>query len=279
MRLLNTHTLQVVEFIQERPSYAILSHMWEYDEVLFQDIKDGLASLRHGYAKVTGCCHQAIKDGYEWIWIDTCCIDKSSSAELSEAINSMYSWYAESDICYVYLSDVRSVNIKGFEAVLRATESFHITTDSLIPGIGTQLVPEACINKFIDEFKRSRWYRRGWTLQELIAPRHIEFYNQDWIGLGTKTTLRKIIIEITGINEGVLLGYTALSDITVALKMSWAANRFTTRTEDMAYCLMGIFDINMPLLYGEGVKAFKRLQEEIMRQYEDYTILLSNDYA
>ncbi|KAI0098422.1 heterokaryon incompatibility protein-domain-containing protein [Daldinia grandis] len=274
MRLLNTHTLKVVEFTQERPRYAILSHMWEYDEVLFQDIKHGFASSKHGYAKVTGCCHQATKDGYEWIWIDTCCIDKSSSAELSEAINSMYTWYAESDVCYVYLSDVRSVNAEGFRVILRAAESSRTGTDISIPEIDPQLAPEASTNQFLYEFKSSRWLRRGWTLQELIAPRYIEFYNHDWAELGTKATLRAIITEATGIDEGVLLGYTALSDITVALKMSWAANRVTTRQEDMAYCLMGIFNINMPLLYGEGTKAFKRLQEEIIRHYEDYTILL-----
>ncbi|OTB12530.1 hypothetical protein K445DRAFT_33740, partial [Daldinia sp. EC12] len=247
MRLLNTNTLEVVEFTQTIPRYAILSHMWEYDELLFQDIKDGHASLRQGYAKVAGCCRQAIKDGYEWVWIDTCCIDKSSSAELSEAINSMYRWYADSCVCYAYLSDLTSAG---------PTTTFSTRSKGY--------------------FKESRWFTRGWTLQELIAPRRIKFYSEEWVELGTKTNLREIITKVTGISEDVLLGYTALSDITVALKMSWAANRSTTREEDMAYCLMGLFDINMPLLYGEGTKAFKRLQEEIMHRYEDYTILLCN---
>ncbi|KAI1463568.1 HET-domain-containing protein [Daldinia caldariorum] len=236
MRLLNTNTLEVVEFTQKRPRYAILSHLWENEEVLFQDIKDGHASLR-----------QAIKDGYEWVWIDTCCIDKCSSAELSEAINSMYRWYADSCICYAYLSDPSSGDPNKFSCP--RTRGY---------------------------FKDSRWFTRGWTLQELVAPRRIKFYSEDWTELGTKSNLREIITEVTGINEDVLLGCTSLSDITVALKMSWAANRSTTRVEDMAYCLMGIFDINMPLLYGEGTKSFKRLQEKIIHQYEDYTILLCN---
>ncbi|KAI1478538.1 heterokaryon incompatibility protein-domain-containing protein [Daldinia eschscholtzii] len=275
MRLLNTNTLEVVEFTQTIPRYAILSHMWEYDELLFQDIKDGHASLRQGYAKVAGCCRQAIKDGYEWVWIDTCCIDKSSSAELSEAINSMYRWYADSCVCYAYLSDVGTGNVKGSKFILDPSDLCRID-----PGDDTQLTSVGPTTTFSARsegyFKESRWFTRGWTLQELIAPRRIKFYSDEWVELGTKTNLREIITKVTGISEDVLLGYTALSDITVALKMSWAANRSTTREEDMAYCLMGLFDINMPLLYGEGTKAFKRLQEEIMHRYEDYTILLCN---
>ncbi|KAI1411555.1 HET-domain-containing protein [Hypoxylon sp. FL1857] len=209
----------LVEFVEEPPLYAILSH-------------------RKGYAKVRSCCLQAAQDGYEWVWIDTCCIDKSSSTELSEAINSMYRWYAGSDVCYAYLSD---------------------TTSSAY---------------FERSFSNSKWFSRGWTLQELIAPRRVEFYNANWIELGTKSSLRERISKITNIAESILLGYTPLSQLTVALKMSWAVRRSTTREEDMAYCLMGLFDINMPLLYGEGRKAFQRLQEEIIRQYEDYSILI-----
>ncbi|KAI1804650.1 hypothetical protein F4811DRAFT_570897 [Daldinia bambusicola] len=297
MRLLNTNTLEVVEFIQKIPRYAILSHMWENDEVLFQDVEDGHTSLREGYRKVVGCCRQAIKDGYEWVWIDTCCIDKSSSTELTEgeastillntfyfastistnspiAINSMYKWYADSSVCYAYLSDVGTGNIKGSRSILDPSELCRIVPeDDVRQASGDPSKPRPRSRGY---FKDSRWFTRGWTLQELIAPRRIEFYSEDWTELGTKTNLREIITEVTGINEDVLLGYTALSDITVALKMSWAANRSTTREEDIAYSLMGIFDINMPLLYGEGTKAFKRLQEEVMHRYEDYTILLFN---
>ncbi|KAK6952642.1 hypothetical protein Daesc_004932 [Daldinia eschscholtzii] len=190
-------------------------------------------------------------------------------------INSMYRWYADSCVCYAYLSDVGTGNIEGSKFILDPSELSRID-----PGDDTQLTSAGPTTTFGTRskgyFKESRWFTRGWTLQELIAPRRIKFYSEEWVELGTKTNLREIITKVTGISEDVLLGYTALSDITVALKMSWAANRSTTREEDMAYCLMGLFDINMPLLYGEGTKAFKRLQEEIMHRYEDYTILLCN---
>ncbi|KAI8965556.1 heterokaryon incompatibility protein-domain-containing protein [Daldinia sp. FL1419] len=278
MRLLNTNTLQVAEFTQQRPRYAILSHTWQEDEVSLHDIRNGFAPLRQGYTKVIDCCQQARQDGYEWVWIDTCCIDQTSSAELSEAINSMYRWYAESDICYAYLSDIRYMNMERYNVTLCGNESFDSIIGSTSPGEGVNPSLESYIavvrRQFTSQLRSSRWFYRGWTLQELIAPRHVEFYNRNWANLGTKVALREMLAEITGIDTDVLLGHTPLSDVSVAVKMSWAAKRLTKREEDMAYCLMGIFDINMPLLYGEGAKAFKRLQREIICQYEDYTLLL-----
>ncbi|CAJ2511845.1 Uu.00g074700.m01.CDS01 [Anthostomella pinea] len=256
MRLLNTTTLQLKQFLGSRPPYAILSHTWDDEEVTFQDIQDiqgSGASSKIGYQKLSRACELALSDGYEWIWIDTCCIDKTSSAELSEAINSMYSWYGASDLCYAYLLD------------------HDVSTGQSWT------------------FEKSRWFLRGWTLQELIAPRRIVFYTSDWFDtrregevgtwymLGTKTTLQVKIEAITGIGAQVLLGLKPLSEITAAQKMSWAAKRLTTREEDMAYCLMGIFDINLPLLYGEGKKkAFLRLQEEILHRYGDYSLLVTS---
>ncbi|KAI2627556.1 heterokaryon incompatibility protein-domain-containing protein [Hypoxylon sp. NC1633] len=279
MWLINTRTRQLKEFLGERPPYAILSHRWEDEEVTFQDIKESVASSRKGYAKLYNFCLQAATDGYEWAWIDTCCIDKSSSTELSEAINSMYSWYADSDVCYAYLSDVEGINEEiiefGPENIGSPTRpkfnspwleaSMQTMSASTDPGL---------VSQFNVEFAQSKWFTRAWTLQELIAPRRVEFYNQYWIELGTKASLKTRVVEITGIDEGVLLGYTPLSKVTVALKMSWAAHRIATREEDMAYCLLGLFQINMPLLYGEGAKSFRRLQEAIIRQYEDYSILV-----
>ena len=106
MRLLHTSTLTLHEFFgDEIPSYAILSHTWGDEEVTLQDLEKGQSKSRAGYAKITGCCALALSNGWEWLWIDTCCIDKTSSAELSEAINSMYRWYRDSGVCYAYLTD------------------------------------------------------------------------------------------------------------------------------------------------------------------------------
>ncbi|RTE82513.1 hypothetical protein BHE90_002953 [Fusarium euwallaceae] len=192
-------------------------------------------------------CSVARMNGFEYVWVDTCCIDKTSSAELSEAINSMYRWYQEATMCYAYLEDVADTGEATGEDSLRLTG-----------------------------FARSRWFTRGWTLQELIAPKQLEFFTGDWVRLGTKFGLRNLLSEITSIDVGVLSG-RSIDSVSVAEKMSWAAHRQTTRIEDVAYCLLGLFKVNMPLLYGEGMGAFRRLQHEILRQREDYSILLWSD--
>lgn len=107
MRLLDTSSFELREFWDnEIPLYAILSHTWEKEEVSFQDMQSSRATTKAGYAKILGSCKQATLDGLKYIWIDTCCIDKSSSAELTEAINLMYRWYKNAHVCYAYLSDV-----------------------------------------------------------------------------------------------------------------------------------------------------------------------------
>ena len=235
MRLLHCITLELHEFVDtEVPGYAILSHRWERDEVSFQDMRSGDAKRKAGYSKIVGCVKQALAEDCEYIWVDTCCIDKSSSAELSEAINSMYRWYQYANVCLVHLSNVSSW-------------------------------PE-------ESFQQSQWHRRGWTLQELIAPAVVLFYTNDWYLLGTKESLQKFITEETGVYREILLGEEDVRAISIAWRMSWAAGRETTRVEDLAYCLMGIFDMNMPLLYGESNKAFIRLQEEIMKSSDGHTL-------
>ncbi|KAK7420774.1 hypothetical protein QQX98_002578 [Neonectria punicea] len=249
MRLLNVNTLRMSLFtqdlgdpIQGNITYATLSHTWGDEEVTFQDLQQSGGKSKKGFNKIVSCCAQAKKDGIEWIWIDTCCIDKTNSAELSEAINSMYAWYQHSAVCYVFLEDV----------------------PPRIP-----YFPNS-------EFRKARWFTRGWCLQELIAPAKVEFYANDWSDIGTKWSLHQTIKEITGIPREALLE-RHLDDYSVAQRMSWASKRITTRVEDEAYCLLGIFDINMPLIYGEGRKSFQRLQTEIMRQEEDYSFLLWTD--
>jgi hypothetical protein len=223
------------------PKYAILSHTWGADteEVTFRDMIDGTGKSKAGYEKIRFCAQQASDDGLQYFWVDTCCIDKSSSAELQEAINSMFRWYQNAIKCYVYLSDVSIRKRKASDQL-----SEH-TWDSA--------------------FRSSRWFTRGWTLQELLAPGpdSVEFFSQEGDRLGGKRTLEQQIHEITRIPIKALQG-TPLSQFDIGDRLSWAENRQTTREEDKAYSLFGIFDIQIPLLYGEGRdKALKRLLEEI----------------
>lgn len=247
MRLLDTTTLQLHEFFDEStPPYAILSHRWGEDEVSLQDYEDGRKRDGAGYAKILAFCSFAKSQSHDWVWIDTCCIDKKSSAELSEAINSMLKWYAKSAVCYAYLHDVRSRYSQTAREEL---------------------------------FRLSVWFKRGWTLQELLAPSKVVFCDFLWNTIGTKADLAPIIADITGVQTKFLESRRRMYDASVATKMSWASRRSTTRREDMAYCLMGLFDVNMPLLYGEGQKAFIRLQLEIIKKSDDESIFAwtSND--
>ncbi|TLD18572.1 hypothetical protein PspLS_10157 [Pyricularia sp. CBS 133598] len=244
MRLINARTLNTKEFFgRDIPEYAILSHTWGDDEPTLQQwkTKRGRAATGDGVRKIYDACKQAVKYGYEWLWADTVCIDKTNQMELSEAINSMYDWYRKSEECYALLQDVPDVLVKN-----------------------------------------SKWFTRGWTLQELIAPKRVIFFNKEWLCLGTRTTLEEEICEATGMDGHHLILATSHTkeewlslgnQPTVATKMSWVASRKTTKPEDRAYCMLGIFGINMPLLYGEGgQRAFLRLQEEIIRTSNDQTI-------
>ena len=241
MRLLNTKTIKLSEFFDaDIPPYAILSHTWGKNEVTFQDLDHVRTKGPKAYPKIAGCCAKAASHGFKWVWIDTCCIDKSSSAELSEAINSMYRWYRHSRECYAYLEDV-SIDV-------------------------------------MDQFGSSRWFTRGWTLQELLAPETLYFYDKNWTNLGSKSDLCEAITLATKIPESIISQkYYGLSHISAAAKMSWASRRQTSRVEDTAYCLMGLFDVNMPLLYGEGSKAFRRLQHEIVKNSDDESIFAWTD--
>jgi hypothetical protein len=244
MRLLNTEepatgNSKIQEFREEElPQYAILSHTWDAEEVTFKDMEGPYIPNKKGYAKIRNCCSVARNAGFKYVWVDTCCIDKTSSAELSEAINSMYRWYQQAEVCYAYLADVPAGQ-KGHR------------------------LPPDC-----------KWFTRGWTLQELIAPSEIIFLNQKWerIGTNSESNLQQEISNITHIPLGILSGDDNVETASIAQRMTWASKRNTSRLEDRAYCLLGIFDINMPLLYGEGVKAFVRLQEEIMKVSDDHSI-------
>ena len=223
--------------------------MWQKDEKSFQDIQ-ALRSASHTSPddpprsqlkpshKIRKCCELAESHGYRWVWIDTCCINSESSADLSEAGNSTFEWYAKSSICYAYLDDV----------------------DPDAPSRG-------------ESFYRSRWFYRGWTLQELIAPRQLLFISREWSILGSKAHLVEHVMEITSIDRDILLHRRDLGDVSIYRRMLWAVSRKTAKVEDEAYCLMGIFGVHMPTIYGEGRAAFYRLQEEIMKVSPDQTIL------
>ena len=284
MRLINTRTRQLEEFGENPPPYSILSHTWGTEEVSFQEYiwiceherelaedPEAFSDLsprqlhrlmakveairsKAGFAKIKDCIdllqiessHPSVEDVlrrkshlwldsvtpfypqiFHYLWVDTCCIDKISSAELSEAINSMYGWYQRPQICIVHLSDISKEGNFGLKRKL----------------------------------ENSRWFTRGWTLQEFLAPTDLLFFDHKWKFITTQG--RSTLSTSKGWN----------GSRTLAAKMAWAAGRSTTRTEDVAYSLLGLFDVNLSLLYGEGARAFKRLQQQILTQTQDFTLL------
>ncbi|KAH9849559.1 heterokaryon incompatibility protein-domain-containing protein [Lenzites betulinus] len=262
-RFLNTSTGEFVWEVDPKTIvYAILSHTWRPDaeggEQSYQDVLKLQAAVRQGTAssdsappyptvldhpdlstKIKEACRVAREAGYGLLWLDSCCIDKSSSAELSEAINSMFEWYRFADMCYAYLED--------------------------FPDGEDPTDKSSC-------FRKCRWFRRGWTLQELIAPEQVFFLTRTWRFFGTKLALASVLKEITVVDFDILAGRAPLDSVSVAQRMSWAATRETTRVEDQAYCLLGLFDVHMPAIYGEGKNAFLRLQDEIIKTIPDQSI-------
>jgi len=247
MRLLHVDTLELHEFFDKNiPQYAILSHRWQDDEVSYKDVRKRQNRSLQGWQKVENFCQLVRRERphLQYASIDTCCIDKQSSAELSEAINSMYMWYEKAEVCFGYLSDV----------------------DRYSPDAAGQ-----------ESFRNSAWFTRGWTLQELIAPKRLYFVSSDWLTIiGTRSELAGLIAGVTRIDVHLLENPFYDIDgnkISIAQKISWAAIRVCAREEARAYSLMGLFDVNMPLLYGEGGrKAFIRLQTEILKISDDESI-------
>ncbi|KAM5543043.1 hypothetical protein V8D89_003427 [Ganoderma adspersum] len=259
MRLLSTDRAELHVFSgPEDPSitggYAILSHTWGKDEQTFKDTQafyelckeTGKNPRDLATPKVRESCILAESRGYRWIWNDTCCIDETNSSERSEAIKSMFRWYSLADVCFAYLADVPS------DCDLHAQGS---------------------------AFRKARWHTRGWTLQELIAPSLVVFVSQDWKTIRTKTELAALLEAITGVWADVLTGRVHYSSLCVAQRMGWASGRSTKRVEDEAYCLMGLFDIHMPTIYGEGRNSFQRLQHEIMKRSFDTSLFSWGRYV
>ncbi|RDW57006.1 hypothetical protein BP6252_13924 [Coleophoma cylindrospora] len=221
------------------PAYAILSHTWGDDEneVKFTDVIEGSGKEKPGYRKIDFCARQAVADKLDFFWVDTCCIKKEDSSELAEAITSMFRWYRNATKCYVYLSDVLA-------------NDFHNSNQSVRP--------------WELEFRKSKWFTRGWTLQELIASNEVEFYSSKFKHLGNKRTLEILIHEITGIPVGVLRN-EELSEFSDEEKFQWAKSRQTKRPEDRIYSLLGIFDVSLVMNYGEGYEHARRRLENAIK--------------
>ena len=220
------------------PPYAILSHTWvEGQEVTFEDMMAGTGKDKQGNKKIRFCGEQTRRDRLQYFWVDTCCIDKANYAELSYSINSMFCWYRNATRCYVYLSDL---SISTFNS-----------NDEYNPQLS-----EA-------DFRKCTWFTRGWTLQELLASSSVEFFSCESKRVGDKSSLERQIYEITGIPKSALQG-ARLSQFSDIERFSWIQGRKTKLEEDKAYALLGIFDVQIPPRYGEGMaSAFKRLEEEI----------------
>lgn len=244
MRLLNASTYELRDFRQRasRPRYAILSHRWFTEEITFNnlnpvELRDGNVSTPQ-LDKIRGTCRIARGDKLEWVWIDSCCINKDSSEELNRSINSMFKWYQEAAVCYTYLPDV-------------------VTSGQ---------------SKALGAFEDSEWFERGWTLQELLAPRTMKFFDKNWLAMGTRSQLSTEIGRITGIEASFLDGSETFRTASIATRMSWQARRRTTEEEDIAYSLLGIMGVSLVPTYGDGKQAFLKLQQELLKTYRDESL-------
>lgn len=254
MRLLDTATFEMVSGEQstfKEEGYAILSHRWVGREITFEQVQTLASQLNSEamqptaqLAKIRGACDRAREQGLRWIWIDSCCINKASTVEEAEAINSMFRWYRDATLCITYLGDVRYSAGSPKDEMFRSVE-----------GRGPSV-----------------WFSRGWTLQELLAPRAMQFYDMDWRSMGTKAELADILAYITRIDVSYLTGEKHFGTACIASKMSWLASRTTARVEDMAYSMLGIFNVIMTPQYGEGTGAFMRLQHLLLSTLTDESL-------
>ena len=222
------------------PPYAILSHTWGDEEVTFHDIANGTGKEKVGNEKIRFCMQQAARDGLRHSWVDTCCINKTDSTELQHAINSMFRWYKEAAICYVFLTDVSTAKRRS------NSESFRFSWEPA--------------------FRSSRWFTRGWTLQELLAPRKLQFFSREEKPLGSINDLIDVVQDVTNLPTTALRG-ASLDKFQIEERLAWTKDRTTMRQEDKVYSLLGLFGIFMPLIYGEGeLNAFRRLRKEIQER-------------
>ncbi|KAL6709793.1 hypothetical protein ACN47E_001222 [Coniothyrium glycines] len=275
MRVLDTTTFELKSGEQElfkQDGYAILSHRWVGMEITFDQLPNHIAELKQAaekqrmspqLGKIRGACDLARGQGIRWMWIDTCCINKSSTVEETESINSMFKWYRDAKVCITYLFDVDSSSTLGpptYNAAVQSKKTEHASqsSQSVFQRVGSD--------------RPSEWFSRGWTLQELLAPRVMQFYDRHWQYIGTKSDLAPELERITGIEVAYLTGAKHFRKACIATKLSWQAGRTTAREEDIAYSMLGIFNIIMTPQYGEGSRAFMRLQHALLTTTTDESL-------
>ncbi|KAK7459507.1 hypothetical protein VKT23_009490 [Stygiomarasmius scandens] len=226
--LIDTQTFELADITESTTvsQYAILSHRWiEGEEVSFREFRKlgEETKSKSGHCKIYAACQQAKKDGFRYIWIDTCCIDNENSDDVARNIKSMYAYYRNASVCYAYLVDVHSWRRESF--------------------------------------KNSEWFNRGWTLQELVAPYEVKFFDRDWDYIGSKDAFKDVIEDVTGIPSKVLSGEISVQDVGILERMSWALGRTTTKLQDRAYCLQGLLGVSIEPDYNEDISsAFNRLR-------------------
>ncbi|ETS75784.1 hypothetical protein PFICI_12728 [Pestalotiopsis fici W106-1] len=308
IRLIDVNTLELKEFQGlEIPPYSILSHTWGPSEVNLQEWRqpNAVVQQKAGYQKIMRACEIASYRGYEYLWCDTNCIDKASSSELSEAINSMFAWYQQASDAFAYLVDVEPFSAAFVERLAAVEQHLKVEQgqenfEFLLKYFNMEISEERAATELgeddtdpastrssgylnyadarqahtfdVQSLENSRWFTRSWTLQELLAPKSLTLYARDWTPIAGKQALSPILSVVTGIDEDCIKGKTPISQYSISHRLSWAAGREATREEDVAYSLLGLCDINMPLLYGEGTKAFRRLQQEIIQTSADESI-------
>lgn len=286
MRLLKTGQYELIEsndLPDPSPQYAILSHTWisPKDEITYQDFKQRKGDIENdifkqkGWAKLKRYCDRAAADGWEWAWMDTCCIDKTNPADTQEAINAMFRWYQNAGICYAYLEDVDVNKVLGRPTPRHKQSTMEVDLDD-IAGKSNVADPNSFSHRALKPFLiEAKWFTRGWTLQELLAPPYLVFVDQAWRRIGTRESWADEIKEASRIEAKHLISFNPadFTSCSIAMRLSWASYRETTVEEDETYSLLGLFGISLPLIYGEGrLRAFDRLQRELITVYNDDSI-------
>lgn len=286
MRLLKTKRYELIEaneIPEPFPQYAILSHTWisPKDEITYQDIKKRKEDIENdlfkqkGWAKLRRYCDRAARDGWDWAWLDTCCIDKTSPSDTQEAINAMFRWYQNAGICYAYLDDVDVNVILGTLDSADVNDPKDVDLDN-IPSADNIANRGSFRHKALSPFVvKAKWFTRGWTLQELLAPHYLVFLDRAWRRIGIRESWADEIKEASRIETRHLTTFspTDFNSCSIAMRLSWASHRDTTLEEDETYSLLGLFGISLPLIYGEGRwRAFNRLQRELITVYNDDSI-------
>ncbi|KAF4946504.1 hypothetical protein FGADI_11142 [Fusarium gaditjirri] len=273
MRLLQTKSYELFEandIPAPVPPYAILSHTWisPKDEVTYRDMKTRTGDIKNdvykqkGWSKLKDYCDRAFKDGWEWAWMDTCCIDKTNPVDTQEAINGMFRWYQDAGVCYAHLGDV---------SLSKASQIVSLPEGTDLDPSTNRLLRAALKNSFIS----AKWFTRGWTLQELLAPHYLIFVDREWRHIGTRESWALEIEKVSNIVARHLTAFnpTDFTSCSTAMRFSWASGRETTVEEDESYSLLGLFGISLPLIYGEGGRqAFNRLQRQLIHVYHDDSV-------